>query len=252
MAAPFAPPLSRTLLRALLWLAIAFVAGTLGAFVVGFVVGLLNGARIAVISPANLQAATFIGALLASAFAFRRGALHEARRAQDPRIRFSVRSDAIRRWPVVAAAALVLTPFAVVLAGALARVSPELQQASLATQPVLLLLAGGLVATVTPYAEETFFRGWLWSALALRTGEAGAAAISGSLFLFAHVTEALLRGQLAGAAARALVLLPLAIGLSVVRALCGGPRASMIVHGLYNFAVVVAPPLLLSSGVLRP
>ena len=149
---------------------------------------------------------------------------------------------------MVVLAAVVLIPFAVFLAVALARLSPEMQQANLATNPVLLALAAILVTTVTPFAEETFFRGWLWTALSLRTGVVGAAFLSGFLFLFAHATEALLRGQLAGAGARALILLPLAIGLSIVRALCGSPRASMIVHGLYNFAVVAAPPLIALWG----
>jgi membrane protease YdiL (CAAX protease family) len=244
------PSLSRTLLRALLWLVVAFVAGTLGAFVVGFVCGLVNGAKIAVISQANLQGATFIGAVILSAFAFERGARREARLSSDSRIRASVERRPVRRWPVVALASIVLTPFALFLAVALARMSPEMQQANLATNPVLLAVAAILVTTVTPFAEETFFRGWLWTALSLRTGVAGAALLSGFLFLFAHATEALLRGQIAGAGARALILLPLAMGLSVVRALCGSPRASMIVHGLYNFAVVAAPPLLAASGHL--
>lgn len=244
------PSLSRTLLRALLWLVVAFVAGTLGAFVVGFVCGLINGAKFAVISDANLKGATFIGALILAAFAFERGARREARRSPDARIRASVESQPVRRWPVVALASIVLTPFAIFLAIALARMSPETQQANLATSPVLLALAAILAATVTPYAEETFFRGWLWTALSLRTGVMGAAFLSGFLFLFAHATEALLRGQIAGAGARALILLPLAIGLSIVRAQCGSPRASMVVHGLYNFVVVAAPPLLAAGGHL--
>jgi membrane protease YdiL (CAAX protease family) len=242
------PSLSRTLSRALLWLVVAFFAGTLGAFVVGFVCGLINGAKIGVISEANLKGATFIGALICAAFAFERGARREAGRSADASIRASVTRQPIRRWPVIALAAIVLTPFAVFLAVTLARLSPEMQQANLATNPVLLGLAAILVTTVTPFAEETFFRGWLWTALSLRTGVAGAAFLSGFLFLFAHATEALLRGQLAGAGARALILLPLAIGLSIVRALCGSPRASMIVHGLYNFAVVAAPPLIVLWG----
>jgi hypothetical protein len=45
--------------------------------------------------------------------------------------------------------------------------------------------------------------------------------------------------------------LPLAIGLSIVRAACGSPRASMVVHGLYNFAVIAAPPLLIAAGLLK-
>jgi membrane protease YdiL (CAAX protease family) len=155
-----------------------------------------------------------------------------------------VERQPIRRWPAVVLASIALTPFAAFLAIALGRMSPEIQQANVMTSPVLLGLAAILAATVTPYAEERFFRGWLWTALLSRTGVAGAAFLSGSLFLFAHATEALLRGQIAGAGARALILLPLAIGLSVVRALCGSPRASMIVHALYNLAVVAAPPLL--------
>ena len=75
------PSLSRTLSRALLWLVVAFFAGTLGAFVVGFVCGLINGAKIGVISEANLKGATFIGALICAAFAFDRGARREAGRS---------------------------------------------------------------------------------------------------------------------------------------------------------------------------
>lgn len=244
------PSLSRTFSRTLLWLAVAFVAGTLGAFVVGFVCGLMNGARIAVISQADLEGASLIGALVLSAVAFHHGALREARRSPDPRIRASVQPSPVRRWPVVILASVVLTPFAIYLAVALGRMSPDMQQANLAASPVLLAMAAILVSTLTPLAEETFFRGWLWTALSLRIGVAGAAFLSGSLFLFAHATEALLRGQIAGAAARALILLPLAIGLSIVRALCGGPRGSMIVHGLYNFAVVAVPHALPASGFL--
>jgi membrane protease YdiL (CAAX protease family) len=231
------PSISRTLLRALLWLVVAFFAGTLGAFVVGFVCGLINGAKIGVISQANLQGATFIGALICAAFAFDRGARREAGRSADASVRASVERQPIRRWPVVALATILLTPFAIFLAVALARVSPATQQANLATNPALLAMAALLVTTVTPFAEETFFRGWLWTALSLRTGMVGAAFLSGFLFLFAHATEALLRGQIVGAGARALILLPLAIGLSIVRA-------------LYNFAVVAAPPLLVRSGLL--
>jgi membrane protease YdiL (CAAX protease family) len=102
------------------------------------------------------------------------------------------------------------------------RVSP-IAVASWALRDVLLI-------GVAPIAEESFFRGWLFAALAEFWRPVFVMLVTGFLWWLAHV----LRGP-----AGFLFLLPSAIVLTLARHYGGNPRASWIVHVVNNAMAVV-------------
>lgn len=96
-----------------------------------------------------------------------------------------------------------------------------------------------LFGVLAPWAEELFFRGWLWSRLRLVWGPAATAAGTSALWLLMHVPEGPLR--VAG-------LLPLALALSVARVACGSTWASLALHLLNNLAFLTLQRLLAAAA----
>jgi membrane protease YdiL (CAAX protease family) len=245
---PHASSLIAVLWRALLWIVAASIGGAVAAFVAGLACGVLIGAAGLDVSRSNIQLFGLVAASLVSAWLFYAGARREAARPADAEGRTALDAPMRRRW-FVPLACLIACPIGFALAAGFVAVSPDVRPALAGTSRTGIAVLVLVISTVTPIAEESFFRGWLWRACAARSGPTVAALLSSVLFLLAHVPEALLRGNLVAAGGRMLILLPLVVILAATRALCGTPRAPMIVHGLYNLVVGATPSLLIGAGL---
>jgi uncharacterized protein len=92
-----------------------------------------------------------------------------------------------------------------------------------------------VVAVVAaPIAEETYFRGWIFTSLRFRLGVWPAAIISALLFALAHYESTHLY---------ALAVFPLGLILAALRARTGSARTSMVFHAVNNLLAF------LSAGV---
>jgi membrane protease YdiL (CAAX protease family) len=89
------------------------------------------------------------------------------------------------------------------------------------------LLGLTAIALAAPVAEELFFRGWLWARLSRAWPPGGVALVTGAAFALAH-------GQFA------LSVLPLAVGLTWLRAVDGSLRAPLALHLAMNVLAVAA------------
>lgn len=224
---------SALLARALSWVLAAFAAGTAASFLLALLWGFAGARGLAPASAADLQALSFIVAALAAAAVLAIALRHEP-----------LDLPPARRWWAALLAAACLVPLGAFLSVTLAGLSPEARTVNAQANLGLMAAAALCGATITPLAEELFFRGWLWRPIAKARGPVTAALVTGALFLLAHLIELLLWGRFGPALARALLLLPLAAGLSVVRGVCGSPRASLVVHALYNLATFLTPLVL--------
>lgn len=93
------------------------------------------------------------------------------------------------------------------------------------------------IVVVAPVAEEIFFRGFLYPALARRFGVVAAALGVSALFAAAHIRPDI-EGSTLG------IIFLGSLGLTAARAMTGSTRASIVLHAIYNLT-------LLSAGALR-
>jgi membrane protease YdiL (CAAX protease family) len=93
------------------------------------------------------------------------------------------------------------------------------------------------IVVLAPFAEELFFRGWLWTALRRHWHALPTALLTCGLWLLVHLEQGLLLP---------LFLLPTAIILGFARHFCG-IRAAIILHAIYNFVGALVLLLLLVS-----
>lgn len=84
---------------------------------------------------------------------------------------------------------------------------------------------------LAPAVEELFFRGFLYPALARRTGQAVGIAITAALFALLHA------GQLALAWAPLLILFAVGSVLTLVRARTNSVATCVLVHAAYNLTL---------------
>ena len=100
-------------------------------------------------------------------------------------------------------------------------------------------LALGFDAVVlAPLSEELFFRGWLWTGLRKHWGALPTGALTGAAWLGLHSPNIFLW------------LFPAAVMLSVARHFGQSVRASIALHMLYNFIVIISPLVLKAAGLL--
>lgn len=90
---------------------------------------------------------------------------------------------------------------------------------------------------LAPFAEELFFRGWLWTGLRRHWRAFPTALLTCVLWLAMHLELSLVLP---------LFLLPTAVILGFARHFCG-IRAAIIVHAIYNSVVVIVLLALLAS-----
>jgi uncharacterized protein len=102
--------------------------------------------------------------------------------------------------------------------------------------PWVLTAFAVVTVILAPFAEELFFRGWLWTGLRQHWRAFPTALLSCSLWLITHIE----RGVLVP-----IILIPLAIILGFARHFCG-VRGSIVLHAIYNFVGTVVLVLLLT------
>jgi membrane protease YdiL (CAAX protease family) len=131
----------------------------------------------------------------------------------------------VSRLPLVLCLAVVLVAYVVVRHFLLHGASPPL--------PTNIFLAGLLIfsnCVIEPAAEESLFRGWLWTGLQRCWGLLPTALLTSTLFLAIHFSP------------RSIVtLVPVAIILALARHFGQSVRASLALHMIYNLAVTGAP-----------
>jgi uncharacterized protein len=88
-----------------------------------------------------------------------------------------------------------------------------------------------VAVVMAPLAEETYFRGWIFTSLRYRWGVWPAAIISALLFALAHYESTHLY---------ALAVFPLGLILAALRARTGSARTSMMFHAANNLIAVLS------------
>lgn len=96
-----------------------------------------------------------------------------------------------------------------------------------------------ILVGLVPLSEELFFRGWLWTGLRKHWGVLPVMLATTLPWLLIHMPDGL---------TRPLFLLPSAILFNLARHLCGGVRASIVVHVLNNLMALGLPMLVLWLG----
>jgi membrane protease YdiL (CAAX protease family) len=144
----------------------------------------------------------------------------------------------VSRSPLVVGLAVVIVAYAVIphflpSTSPLHAASPPL--------PINIFLAGLLILSnclLEPAAEESLFRGWLWTGLQRHWGALPTALLTSTLFLAVHFTPRLI-GTLLFTPRLVVTLVPVAIILAVARHFGQSVRASFALHVIYNLAVKV-------------
>jgi membrane protease YdiL (CAAX protease family) len=134
-------------------------------------------------------------------------------------------NKSVSRLPLVVGLAVVIVAYAVIphflpTTSLLHGASPPL--------PTNVFLASLLILTkcvIEPIAEESLFRGWLWTGLQRHWGTLPTALLTSTLFLAIHVRPRLIA-----------VLVPVAIILALARYFGRSVRASLALHMIYNLA----------------
>jgi len=223
------------------WLLAAGAAQSAAGFLAGVVVGFHNGVSPGTPTWVLPSAAMRIGAVAV----FQLALLWIAWRRRVP---LGLGLAPIRRGivllalvlallPAVTGWLIILTPIRTGMVAA-ALTPAAFGRAAAATGPIDL--AGVLIfGVLAPWAEELFFRGWLWPQLRSGWGPAATAAGTSALWLLAHAPEGLLRVA---------ALLPLALALSVARVACGSTWASLALHMLNNLAFLTLQRLFAAAA----
>lgn len=233
----------RLLCLAALWLfAALLVAPFLANFAVGFVVGVHNGAvarggpvwRLSPLATIVVSGVATEAVLLLASW---RRALVVGQGSRAAGLgSFPLR----RRWLLAGLAAVgvvCVIAWAAFLSHLLVRPPPTAFGAALArgmgtSSPVLVMALLLIVTGLAPLCEELFFRGWLWTGLRRHWGAVPVAVATALPWLIVHAGD--------GGVIRPLFLIPSAILFSLARHLCGGVRASLVLHLLNNCLAVGA------------
>jgi uncharacterized protein len=104
--------------------------------------------------------------------------------------------------------------------------------------PWLSLTHAFFSVLLAPLSEELFFRGWLWTGLRKHWGALTTGALTGAVWLALHPSEIWVW------------FFPIAVILSVARHFGQSVRASILLHMLYSFIVIVSPRVLNAAGLL--
>jgi membrane protease YdiL (CAAX protease family) len=149
--------------------------------------------------------------------------------------RAGVGDGPITRWWLLIVLALLVAIWAFIAAAFWNAVVPQ-WLSTWRGQSAWTQIAFAVAAVIlSPFAEELFFRGWLWTGLRQHWRAFPTALLSSSLWLVVHLERGLLVP---------ILLIPIAIILGFARHFCG-IRASIILHALYNLVAVLLLGLLL-------
>lgn len=103
--------------------------------------------------------------------------------------------------------------------------SPEFFRRAVSVSWPIRLAGVSMAIVLAPLAEELFFRGRLWTALRGQWGAPATAVATGGLWLAIHLPEGI---------SHAILLFPLALGVSFAREFGGSVRAPILIHALNN------------------
>jgi membrane protease YdiL (CAAX protease family) len=106
------------------------------------------------------------------------------------------------------------------------------------SSPWLSLIHGFFSVLLAPVSEELFYRGWLWTGLRKRWGALSTGMLTGMVWVGVHSPQIWVW------------FLPAAVMLSVARHLGQSVRASIALHIIYNFIVLISPRVLSAAGLL--
>ncbi len=229
--------------------AVALVATVLLALGAGLVIPVLNQLGVidadrfaapGVLAFALVATGAFLGTLLAAALWMRRGTPDGFGPSGPWRSRLiTALCLGLFGWALaISALGIAFPAFADFTRDAV----PEMLKGDDRPGPGILVPGLLLITVLAPVAEEFFFRGWLWGALARRGhGVWVCAGLTAGPWLALHALET---------PARVLFLIPAALALSVARHAAGGLRASLTVHLINNVmaAAMTALALAIPSG----
>jgi membrane protease YdiL (CAAX protease family) len=159
-------------------------------------------------------------------------------------VRVGLGYEPVSQRPVISFMAILFGAYAILLMSVRYWAGPDFFSKQIiigATSPWLSLLVALDMVLLAPLSEELFYRGWLWTGLRKHWGGFSTAALTSSVWIAGHF---------AGGAAVAIVLLPAAVILSIARHFGGSVRASLALHILYNFIIVISPWVLNTAGLL--
>jgi membrane protease YdiL (CAAX protease family) len=152
----------------------------------------------------------------------------------------------VTRLPIVILLAISIAAYAALRHYAVFKLRPDLfyEFASASMWSVMLQVSSAVV--VAPISEELFFRGWLWNGLRLRWAALPVALLTTAFWLVLHVRYS----ASVTAITLMVALLPVGLLLALVRQVSNSVYASIALHAIYNF-VVVLPMLLMGLGLLH-
>jgi membrane protease YdiL (CAAX protease family) len=137
------------------------------------------------------------------------------------------------KWPSIRTALplmllAVVTAIAVLYAGSLFHVPPDLPIEQMMKDPFVanLFLVFGILPA--PFFEEFYFRGLLYPALQRRVGVVVSVVITAAAFAAIHAS------QLAGSLAPVALLFVVGVILTIIRVATGSVAASFLFHAAYN------------------
>jgi len=194
--------------------------------------------------PVSLEVRAFlieVARLLAYAIAFF-GIYIQGRIISHGDVRAGLGYQPISQRPIVALMAILMAALAVLWDIAVYEYNRDAVYRQLATDvssPWLSLYKAFEIVLLTPLCEELFFRGWLWTGLRKHWGALPTATLTGTAWFALHL-------PVSGFA----WLLAVAVILSVARHFGRSVRASIPLHMLYNFIVLVSPRALNAAGLL--
>jgi membrane protease YdiL (CAAX protease family) len=151
----------------------------------------------------------------------------------------------VSRRPVIASLGALIVSYSVLANVALYKTYPDLlsDQISYATaNPKLYLLDTFYIVILGPFAEELFFRGWLWTGLRKHWELLPTAALTSTLWVAIHWQRGL--SMLA-------LLVPAAVILAVARHLGQSVRAPIALHLVFNLVAPIGPLLVKGFGLIR-
>jgi membrane protease YdiL (CAAX protease family) len=219
----------RLVAAALGWLLLAFI----GSLVVGFLIGLV-GTLLNVQKALHVAISAYAGAF-ASAGVLLAAAVIRGRIVGSGKISAGLDNKPMSRLPIIVCLAVLVATYAVLLDFVL----PGFGLVAARNRPPVTLWAASLnilrFAIGDPLAEESLFRGWLWTGLRKHWSVLSTALLTSALWLAAH-------GGLDPI--KPIALIPVAIILAAARHFGQGVRAPLALHAIYNLVTITTPWLL--------
>jgi len=214
------------------WLLTELTSGFPVGFVLGVVSVLKRSQNASLFDPIPVTVMVFLAGCTLLIAVRRRSFVvgHGNRRA-------GVDDGPVTRWWLLVVLAFLAAAWAFVASASWNGVFPRWVSSWRGESPWTLMAFTLGTVILAPFAEELFYRGWLWTGLRQHWRAFPTALLSCSLWLISHIDRGLLVP---------IILIPTAVILGFARHFCG-IRAAITLHAIYNFVVVLVLVLLLTS-----